>query len=342
MAKDDDKLLRQLSLVSFLLNRRRPVTPFEIHRSVEGYAAMTEQAFTRRFYDDREDLRRLGIKIEGMADTEGGQGGAYYLPEENYFLPDLHLSPQELRALTVALALLEGRFAYARPLRLALANLTRGHPDPQQQELERVAVALAPDEEARHFGRRLARLDDAVIRGKTVIFAYRTLKDTAAVKRTVDPYGLFRIGGHWYVVGWDHQRADVRTFRLSRIQGTIRYAGKKPRDFTIPPSFDPGDYLARPPWLLGEPVGTARIRVDEDLAWWVERSFPRVTLEETEASGSRVFRTGFSDAEALLSWVLSLGHRAELLSPPVLRQRLAEALAQLVASHRDQGEAGRV
>ncbi|MCZ7661638.1 MAG: WYL domain-containing protein [Thermoleophilia bacterium] len=339
MGKDDEKLLRQLSLVSFLLSRRRPVTPTEIRRSVEGYATMTAQAFTRRFYDDREDLRRMGIAIEGLEGVETEHGEAYYLPGENYFLPDLQLTPEELRALTVAMALLEGRFAYARPLRLALVNLTRGHPDPQQQELDRVAVALAPDEEARDLGRRLACLDDAVARGKTVTFTYSPAAGSETTARVLDPYGLFRIGGHWYVVGRDHVRDDTRTFRLSRIQKTISYATKKPRDFTVPLNFDPAEFRARPPWLLSDPLGVARVRVDEDLAWWVERSFPRVTVEPADAPGPRVFLTEYSDEQALLSWIISLGRRAELLEPPELREQLRRGMSLVIARHREPEEA---
>ena len=36
MAKDTEKLIRQLSLISFLMAERRPVTALEIRREVEG------------------------------------------------------------------------------------------------------------------------------------------------------------------------------------------------------------------------------------------------------------------------------------------------------------------
>ena len=49
MAKDTEKLIRQLSLISYLMAERRPVTATEIRRDVEGYSDMTEDAFARRF-----------------------------------------------------------------------------------------------------------------------------------------------------------------------------------------------------------------------------------------------------------------------------------------------------
>ena len=54
MAKDTEKLIRQLSLISFLMAERRPVSALEIRQDVEGYAQMTsDEAFNRRFYADR-------------------------------------------------------------------------------------------------------------------------------------------------------------------------------------------------------------------------------------------------------------------------------------------------
>ena len=337
MPKDDDKLIRQLSLVSFLLAQRHPVTPRHIHERVEGYAGMSDSTFARRFYDDRSDLEQVGIAIEG-ADPED-EGEAYFLPEENYRLSSLDLTAEELRALAVALTLLEGRFAYARPLRLALVNLTHGHPDPESAELERIAVSLAPDEEARSLGPALAQLDNAIARGKTVRFLYPTGPDLEPQERVVDPYGLSRIGGHWYAGGRDHERDALRTFRLSRFGGPVRFATKRARDFSPPVGIDPADFRARPPWQLGETVGTATVRVEDDLAWRVARAYPGVAAEswpgplDLTDSPATLFTTPYADADALITWVLSLGRKAELLGPPELRSLVREKLLALERAH---------
>ena len=59
MAKDTEKLIRQLSLISFLMANRRPVSALEIKQEVEGYSSMNEDAFARRFYADRAELENL-------------------------------------------------------------------------------------------------------------------------------------------------------------------------------------------------------------------------------------------------------------------------------------------
>ena len=63
MAKDTEKLIRQLSLISFLMAQGRPVSALEIKREVEGYSDMNDDAFARRFYADRAELESLGIQL---------------------------------------------------------------------------------------------------------------------------------------------------------------------------------------------------------------------------------------------------------------------------------------
>ncbi len=104
-------------------------------------------------------------------------------------------------------------------------------------------------------------------------FRYRSMARDEIGVRTMNPYALFSDNGVWYVVGLDLERDDIRTFRVSRIQGDITFATSRERDFRAPTDFDPSEFRGRPPWQIGEPAGEARIEVAPDTAWWVERSF---------------------------------------------------------------------
>ena len=106
MAKDTEKLIRQLSLISYLMAERRPVTALEIRRDVEGYSGMNEDAFARRFYADRSELDALGIAltvekpVDGVAEQEN-----YSLRPENFHLPAIAFTDPELASLQTALSL---------------------------------------------------------------------------------------------------------------------------------------------------------------------------------------------------------------------------------------------
>src|SRR5215210_1648873 len=131
MAKDTEKLIRQLSLISFLMAERRPVSALEIKQDVEGYSQMNDEAFARRFYADRAELESLGIQLKVDKPAEGFyEAENYSLPPENFYLPAIQFSGRELGSLRTALSLLDGEFAYAEPLRLALQQLSWGKPSP--------------------------------------------------------------------------------------------------------------------------------------------------------------------------------------------------------------------
>src|SRR4249920_188787 len=104
---------------------RRAVTARDIKGQVEGYQEMSDEAFARRFYSDRAELLALGVPLHSQRDEFTGEE-LYTLRSERYFLPELELDDDELAALQTALYLLEGRFAYSEPLRLALQNLALG------------------------------------------------------------------------------------------------------------------------------------------------------------------------------------------------------------------------
>src|SRR4026208_255692 len=101
---------------------RRALTARDVKGNVEGYSEMSDEAFARRFYSDRAELLSLGVPRRTQ--REQGTGDELYtLLSEQYFLPELELNEEELAALQTALYLLEGKFAYAEPLRLAPHNL---------------------------------------------------------------------------------------------------------------------------------------------------------------------------------------------------------------------------
>src|SRR6201992_3355958 len=130
VAKDTEKLIRQLSLISFLMAQGRPVSALEIKREVEGYSDMNDDAFARRFYADRAELESLGIQLGVEKPGEGFfEAELYSLPPENFYLDAISFDDAELAALTTALLLLtDGGFAYAEPLRLAPPHGAWGPP----------------------------------------------------------------------------------------------------------------------------------------------------------------------------------------------------------------------
>ncbi|HEV7943051.1 MAG TPA: WYL domain-containing protein [Solirubrobacteraceae bacterium] len=338
MAKDTEKLIRQLSLISYLMAERRPVTAMEIRRDVEGYSGMNEDAFARRFYADRAELESLGIRLtveraaEGAAEQEN-----YSLRSESFHLPPIAFTDQELAALRTALHLLDGEFAYAEPLRLALQQITWGRPSPlQAPEQQTVALGITASAGGHELSARLAKIETAIFRNKTITFDYYTMERDEVGARKVDPYHLLFQGGQFYLLGHAHEREAVRVFRLSRIQGKVSYATKAEHDFRRPVDFDPRAYADRAGWQLGEEQGTAEILLSSRIAWQIERHFGRYGEMRTPHDGDReqrIFLTPYANPRLIIAWVLGLGEQAQLLGPPSLLEEMQRRIVLVRDRH---------
>jgi predicted DNA-binding transcriptional regulator YafY len=339
MAKDTEKLIRQLSLISYLMAERRPVTAPEIRRDVEGYSVMNEDAFARRFYADRSELDALGIvlavekPVDGLVEQEN-----YSLPPENFHLPPIAFTDQELAALRTALQLLDGEFAYAEPLRLALQQISWGRPSPlNAPERNTVALGITGSAGGHDVSQRLAKIETAIFRRKTIVFDYHTMERDEVGARRVDPYQLLYQGGQFYLVGRSHERSAIRVFRLSRIRGKVGYATKAEHDFQRPANFDPRAYANRIDWQFGEPLGTAEVWIGKRIAWQIERHFGRYgeirPAGDGADPGDRLFITRYANSRQLIAWALGLADNARIVGPPELVAELGERLALLVERH---------
>jgi predicted DNA-binding transcriptional regulator YafY len=362
MAKDTEKLIRELSLISYLMAARRPVSAQEIRRDVEGYAAMNEDAFARRFYADRTELEALGISLTIRRPLDGAaEQETYALRSESFHLAPIAFSDRELAALQTALKLLDGEFAYAEPLRLALQQITWGRPSPLAPDgPETVALGITASAGGPELSARLAKIEAAIFRSKTITFDYYTMERDEVATRCVDPYFLLFRNGEYYLLGHSHERAAVRVFRLSRIRGKVAYATKSEHDFRRPAEFDPREYANRAEWQFGESEGVAEIELSPRIGWYVERHFGRFgeieplaaaasqgatardrkdargrgrTRGQEEAAG-RIFRTPYASSRAILSWLLGLRGHARLLGPPELLAEQERRLDLLEERHR--------
>ncbi len=328
MSHDTDKLIRQLSLVAFLMAERRPLTARDVKGNVEGYSEMSDEAFARRFYSDRAELIALGVPLHSQRDEFTGEE-LYTLRSENYFLDELRLDDDELAALQTALYMLEGTFAYAEPLRLALQNLALGRPGFDDAPTETAASVQVRDPDySPEMAGRLSKLESAISKQRTIKFSYWSPRRDQTRERTLNPYALRRDRGTWYVVGHDLDNDDVRTFRVSRVRSDIRFATRRERDFRLPADFDVDAYRVGEDWQHGPVAGMAKIEVNGDTAWWVHR-----TLHEAGTLADGVFETEYAAIEPLAGWVLRQNGRALPLEPEALRAACAEGLRRVREAH---------
>jgi proteasome accessory factor C len=331
VSHDTDKLIRQLSLVAFLMAERRPLTARDIKSNVEGYQEMSDEAFARRFYSDRAELVALGVPLDSQRDEFTGEE-LYTLRSERYFLPELELDDEELAALQTCFFLLEGRFAYAEPLRLALQNLALGRSAgalAASPTGTAVRVEVRDPDYSPELQGRLGKLEGAISKQRTVRFRYWSIYRDEEEERTLNPYALLPENGSWYVIGHDLDREDIRTFRVSRIRSDIRFATRRERDFRLPPEFSIEAFRGRTEWQFGEIAGEAQVEVAPDTAWWVERAFAG---HRNHVEGD-VFTTEYASTALLARWILRQDGRAVPLQPSELRRLVVEGARAARSAH---------
>lgn len=221
---------RLLNLLIMLLVQDRPVPKEKIREVL--YKDVTGDAFERKFDRDKEELRGLGVPIEVLPldeffDDEVG----YRIPPDEYALPEITFTAEE--AAVVALAgKVWGHASVADDAAAALRKLSPVLPAANS------APAVLPQFQIHADEPTFDVFWQATQERRTVTFDYRRPGQTVTSRRTLQPWGVVRHSGRWYVVGQDLSRGgQERVFRLSRVQGDAR-PGKEPDAFEVPEGTD--------------------------------------------------------------------------------------------------------
>ena len=197
-----------------------------------------------------------------------------------------------------------------------------------------MALGITGSAGGHDISQRLAKIETAIFRRKTITFDYYTMERDELGARKVDPYQLLYQGGQFYLVGRAQERDAIRVFRLSRMRGKVGYATKAEHDFQRPADFDPRAYSDRIDWQFGDAIGTAEIWISRRIAWQIERHFGRYGEILSEGDeGDRIFTTPYANARQLIAWVLGLGEHARMLGPIELTSELRDRVELLIARH---------
>jgi predicted DNA-binding transcriptional regulator YafY len=154
--------------------------------------------------------------------------------------------------------------------------------------------------------------------------------------REVDPWRLSFRNGQWYLAGFDHSRADSRTFRLDRM-------GRPPEPIGEPGAFARpagGGGAPPPPWLLGdEEEVVAELLVDAIQAEWVSAAVGADAVAERRPDGAVVLQVPVTNRQAFRSFVLGFLDHAEVLGPASLRDEIIDWLSALAPDQSGQDQA---
>jgi predicted DNA-binding transcriptional regulator YafY len=272
---------------------------------------------------DVERLRGLGYPV----DAGRGVGGGYQL-RAGAALPPMLLDADEAVAVAVALRTAAGGSVVGiEDAALgALAKIVQVMPPPLRRRVDALQEFTVPASlagPAVHAG-DLTVLAQACRDGERVRFEYRA-RGRAAERRSADPHRLVALGRRWYLVAWDVDRADWRTFRVDRLTGCEPTGARfRPREV---PGADAAAYVqdsiaARPRLEVEVQLAAPAHEVRERIGGWG-------TLHELDETSCRL-RVQADSFDWVVLLLSAVGAEFSVVHPPELAEHLTQTAHRLL------------
>ncbi len=242
----------------------------------------------------------------------------------------VRMTEAEIFALFIAQKATEqyaGTALYA-PLQTAFSKLTMRLDNREKYTMQDLDAALSfrPFAPEIMDHERFKKLNEAIHQRRAVKFTYKKPGEKKAELRQVDPYVLTCADNTWYVIGYDDERKDFRTFALGRIQGSIE-VGEKYEQV----EFDVNEYLGKSLNMM-KGDGDYEIVLQFD-PWSTDIIRTRhwhgsAQITELPGGGSQM-RMRLSALEEVERWVMSWGTHVTVMKPGILARRVATIAGDL-------------
>ncbi|MEU9981504.1 YafY family protein [Streptomyces sp. NPDC050856] len=325
MLETSARLLRLLSLLQAHrewsgadLARRLDVTPRTVRRDVDR-------------------LRELGYPVHASPGTGGG-----YRLGAGAALPPLLLEDDEAVAVAVGLrtAAGSGVEGVGETSVRALAKLEQVLPDRLRRRVSTLNTFTVPMLRAsadRVDPAVLTELASACRDSERLRFEYRDHNGSVS-RRTAEPHRLVCTERRWYLVAWDVDRGDWRTFRADRIVPTPphgpRFAPRRP------PADDLAAHVSKGVSTAGY-AAKAVVRLYATAEEAARVVGPVDGVLEAGSGSTCLLRTGAASLDALVVHVVMMGFEFEVVEPPELADRIGSVRDRLTrALDRSAREAG--
>jgi proteasome accessory factor B len=303
---------RLVNLVICLLSTRQFLTAERIRDAVPGYegadgSKATDEAFKRMFERDKAELRDLGIPLETGRNSHFDNEDGYRIRRGDYELPPIEFDAAEAAAVGLAARLWQS-VTLGEPARQALIKLRAAGTEVRAADAPGAVPHLDASDPS------LPALLEAARTSTVVRFDYQKSGAGAALRRTLEPWGVLSWRKRWYVAGYDRDRQEPRSFRLSRIVGPVETVGR-PHAFQRPEKVD------LPEMVSGRWPGEDRlalVRVSGSGAGQLRR------IADSEVDG--VLTISFTDTAWLARIIAGAGASAVVLEPPDLVEAVLDRL----------------
>ena len=185
-------------------------------------------------------------------------------------------------------------------------------------------VAQRKHKDYGRFKSFLDQLIEATAQSNTVEIKYHTMHSDKTTLRNVDPYKMCYFDNTFFLIGRCHRNDDVRMFVVDRIKALTILT----ESFRIPSDFSVEDYMRDSFGVIHGKKVQVVVKFDKDVAGYIkEKKWHPSQKIKQDKDGSITVTFTIAGTSEIKYWILSYGHRAEVLEPATLRDEIKEDLS---------------
>ena len=257
----------------------------------------------------------------------------YYYSEPNFFIKSIQLTEGELFSVALFDQLLE---QYRNtPLEVNLKNTFRKIVDSLPAEVTVDSSFL--DSNTTFIPDQTATMEESVfttvfqtLKKKTTLeFDYRPLQKTSFMTRQLDPYHAVCQKGNWYIIGFCHDKKDVRVFNFSRMKNVVDTNQK----FEVPDDFTPDKYFDKEigVWLSATTKYKVELLISKEIGTFaLERSWNSNQVIKQNEDGSVYVSFETTQLPEVKRWVLGQGKTVKVIAPKELIESIKDDLTYIM------------
>jgi predicted DNA-binding transcriptional regulator YafY len=277
----------------------------------------------RQVYRDIECLKQASVPIYS------DKNGFSLMPD--FYMPKISLETPEILTLLILCSSIKSQKGtpYCELLTSACDKIMNALPDGLKKVFLNPAYDVMVDfgldtkVDYRKIEELFSLIYEASIAKKQILISYYGIDKKDITERVVDPYAFKLNFGIWYLIGFCHLRAEMRTFRIDRI----RQAEVLGAVFDIPANFNIDDYFRGSWGIITGPEYKVRLKFSSSLADFISECtwHPSQKLSKNK-DGSLIAEFRVDGLSEIKTWVMGFGENVEVLEPFELKKDISRTL----------------
>ena len=260
----------------------------------------------------------------------------YYYTEENFYIKSVPLSEGELFSVALFDQLLEQyrNTPLENDLRSVFKKIEMSLPNKitLDSSFLQNQTTFIPDQMGTINPENFSKIFSALKNRNVLDFEYRPLQKTTWMTRRINPLHAVCQKGNWYVMGFCHDKKDIRVFNFSRMQNVT----ESKEEFDIPEDFNPDKYFDKEIgiWLSATKKYTVELLISAEIGTFaLERSWNKNQKIEQREDGSVWVSFETTQLPEVKRWVLGQGKTVKVLGPDELIAQVKEEFAAVLGMY---------